>query len=233
MTVECKPCNQFCRFDIIQIDCEELREGFSSEHEAYISKTKTTRGGREDACYACFRILGSGVVEPSCNLWQLTTNINPNPQTIAINQTEVLISYTDNVGASSYTLNVFQCDQPGCSNNSREETFFDLCGLVERPEGRDLATMPRDFSPEFTYRVQPNPFSESLEVECSGAKDHPVQISLIDINGQLILNAKDLNAEKRGDSSFILPTQHLPAGVYFLNLKSGTFNETRKLIKVQ
>ena len=77
------------------------------------------------------------------------------------------------------------------------------------------------------FDVYPNPFSQELNIR-SNEKLRSIDVSMYNSQGQLILFNQAHNAE-----NFTVPTEQLPAGVYFLNVKSGDAIQSIKVVKVE
>jgi len=79
---------------------------------------------------------------------------------------------------------------------------------------------------ESGFEVYPNPFSQELNIR-SNEKLTSIDISMYNSQGQLIQFNKVHNY-----GNFTGPTEQLPAGVYFLNVKSGDALQSIKVVKV-
>jgi ELWxxDGT repeat protein len=81
----------------------------------------------------------------------------------------------------------------------------------------------------YTFEVFPNPARGILNIVCKSESyrnlnDEPLDIKIINALGQILFNQK-INSQH----SFI-STQHLPRGVYFVNLGSNDIKITKKII---
>ncbi len=76
----------------------------------------------------------------------------------------------------------------------------------------------------------PNPFNDAAQVELSIRKAVAVKVSLYSSNGKLIKNIAD-KIYYPGKQAVLIQGGELPAGVYYLSIKSGKDNITKKLIK--
>ena len=85
---------------------------------------------------------------------------------------------------------------------------------------------PRDET-DGGFDVYPNPFSQELNIH-SNEKLRSIDVSMYNSQGQLILFNQVHNVE-----NFTVPTEQLPAGVYFLNVKSGDAIQSIKVVKVE
>ena len=72
--------------------------------------------------------------------------------------------------------------------------------------------------------ISPNPCSETLNIQWQPQREEPCQITLYNLRGRKVLT---LSPTRTG--SITTPISHLPAGIYFLNLKTPTQNLTKKV----
>ncbi len=120
--------------------------------------------------------------------------------------------------ASGYTASVYggSCSSGGGGSMPTPEGV-EATGRLSDQESRTLDLQPL-----------PNPFSDELLLTGSGgAPEDPVQISLFNAEGVLV---KQQEAVIEG--SYVLPTEDLPSGVYFLRLRSSAGSSTHKLLKM-
>jgi hypothetical protein len=75
------------------------------------------------------------------------------------------------------------------------------------------------------FSAYPNPFGNALTVYCPQQNDQPLNVSVYNLVGQLVLN------EKVNVSQFTLQTETLQPGVYMLRLACGNNVSSKKLIK--
>jgi hypothetical protein len=76
------------------------------------------------------------------------------------------------------------------------------------------------------FEVYPNPFSQELNIH-SNVKTRSLDLGIYNTQGQLVLFNQVHNVE-----SFTIDTGHLPAGIYFVNVKSGDTVQSLKMVKV-
>jgi hypothetical protein len=76
------------------------------------------------------------------------------------------------------------------------------------------------------FEVYPNPFSQELNIH-SIVKTRSLDVGIYNTQGQLVLFNQVHNVE-----SFTIDTGHLPAGIYFVNVKSGDAVQSIKMVKV-
>ena len=77
----------------------------------------------------------------------------------------------------------------------------------------------------------PNPFKETINVAFSLPEAAEVTISLLSVNGTVV---KTLTADYDSANHLIEldPGKALSTGIYYLNIRTGEFNETQRLVKV-
>jgi len=80
------------------------------------------------------------------------------------------------------------------------------------------------------YQNYPNPFNPSTTVSWQSPISGRVTIKLYDILGREIETIIDGYYEAGKHSTFYIPNSTLPSGVYFYQLRSGNFVETKKMI---
>ncbi|MFN0173929.1 MAG: T9SS type A sorting domain-containing protein [Saprospiraceae bacterium] len=73
--------------------------------------------------------------------------------------------------------------------------------------------------------VSPNPFSDFLQVDFSAGMPAETEAVLTDVSGKIVLE------RSLSDSGEHLPTANLPAGIYFLKIKSGDGERIWKQVK--
>ena len=83
--------------------------------------------------------------------------------------------------------------------------------------------------PAFDVNVAPNPFNDNLLLNISLARNEQISYRVTDLLGRVIL---EMPAKMRaaGDHAIPLDIQE-PAGIYFLEVHSGSSVQTKKLIK--
>jgi len=75
------------------------------------------------------------------------------------------------------------------------------------------------------FRVYPNPTQKELTINTNKSIGN-VSISLIDVNGRVVLNL-----EKDLLSTVTIDTSNLKTGLYILNIKGDSINYNEKIIK--
>jgi FtsP/CotA-like multicopper oxidase with cupredoxin domain len=82
------------------------------------------------------------------------------------------------------------------------------------------------------YQNSPNPFSTSTDIRFTLGKDCHVELTLFNSLGTKIKTLINADAPA-GDHIATLYSDNLPAGVYFYQLKTASFAETKKLVVVK
>jgi len=82
------------------------------------------------------------------------------------------------------------------------------------------------------YQNSPNPFSTSTDIRFTLGKDCHVELTLFNSMGSKIKTLINADAPA-GDHIATLYSDNLPAGVYFYQLKTASFAETKKLVVVK
>jgi len=77
--------------------------------------------------------------------------------------------------------------------------------------------------------VRPNPASDLVEVECYGAESGDATLSLIDPLGRVVATAPAVDLGSTG-RVVAVPLGALPSGLYYLELRTGTYVERRPLV---
>jgi hypothetical protein len=78
--------------------------------------------------------------------------------------------------------------------------------------------------------VYPNPIGEKVTIEFNGSMvtAESTLMQIVDLNGRLVLQQ---TMENRNEDKISLDVSILNAGIYFLKLSAGPFNEVIKLVK--
>jgi hypothetical protein len=99
-------------------------------------------------------------------------------------------------------------------------------GGVSFVEENEISKIPTDYSLTQNF---PNPFNPSTSIKYSIPKVSQVQIKVFDILGNEIETL--VNEEKQnGTYELTWYAKGLPSGVYFYQLKAGSYIETRKMV---
>lgn len=102
-------------------------------------------------------------------------------------------------------------------------------GSMPPPAGIEAADrLSEPGSPGAALRPMPNPFDNELILAGSGGTpEDPIHLSLFNAEGVLVRQEEAVI-----ENTYTLPTDGLPAGVYFLQLRSSAGSTTHKLLKM-
>jgi hypothetical protein len=78
--------------------------------------------------------------------------------------------------------------------------------------------------------VFPVPFDQNLQVVLKGAETGTVQLDLLSVEGRSMVNLITLQ-KLPGEQAYTIPTEALPAGVYYLQIRMSGEVQVQKLIK--
>jgi len=148
------------------------------------------------------------------------------------------ITVSSNITDTSYAFsgkpdNTYWYKVRGSNTSYGWGSFSTLEDIVVTPSGS--SEDEKDIVP-FSFSALPNPFNTKIRIECSGISGEPkIGLKIYDASGRLV---KDFLLPT---SNSLLPTVitwdgrdrngfKLPAGVYYLKLKSGTKHLVKKLI---
>lgn len=82
---------------------------------------------------------------------------------------------------------------------------------------------------EFKFQIHPNPANDHVTIGLKNDLENEVTISISDISGRLVKRI-DNQTIPEGKNSFIIYVNDLPKGLYILNLETGHFTKSKKLI---
>ena len=122
-------------------------------------------------------------------------------------------SFTDHSGPAGYTL-YYRLKQ------------IDNNGNYKYSETLDIAYIPLEFSLSQNY---PNPFNPSTVIKYSIASPGLVTLKVYDLLGRSVRMLVN-QFQQEGMYEVQMDVSDLPGGVYFYNLSSGNFHQTRKSI---
>jgi uncharacterized protein (DUF362 family) len=115
--------------------------------------------------------------------------------------------------------------------NGQHEDFYHLCNEafdytqvhVETPEA------PMISQSFILYQNYPNPFNPSTSIGFSLPQSGPLRIDILNGLGKIVDVPVD-RFYKKGSHMVVWRSGRFPSGVYYYRLRSGSFNETRKMI---
>ena len=86
-----------------------------------------------------------------------------------------------------------------------------------------------NLSKNFSYTLYPNPISNSATISFSLLKSQKVSLEIFDLNGRLITILAN-NAFEAGEHSVEWNSEDIKSGIYFLQIQTGDFLKTEKVI---
>lgn len=110
----------------------------------------------------------------------------------------------------------------------------DLIGVLDSADVTQLLTSVGTKTPTFPFQNRlagnfPNPFNPTTSIEYSIAEMSVVQLKIIDLLGREVATLVN-EVRHRGMYNVTWNALNLPSGVYFCQLRAGTFVDTKKLL---
>ena len=100
-------------------------------------------------------------------------------------------------------------------------------GIPFAPDAEDSEQAQLEI-PELQLRVFPNPFRDEFAVVVNAVDPaDKLRILLFDTNGRVVAGGGEAIAPNR----YVFNVEHLPAGLYFLQVNAGVSVQTEKLVK--
>jgi hypothetical protein len=93
----------------------------------------------------------------------------------------------------------------------------------------DESNIPNDYSVSQNY---PNPFNPSTTITYALPKADVVSIKVYNILGQVVKNLVN-QTQPAGTYTITFNADNLTSGIYFYNIQSGSFNQTKKMILIK
>lgn len=90
----------------------------------------------------------------------------------------------------------------------------------------DLVGVPQADVPPDWIRLQPNPATSEVTVTVTGNPDQKAEYVVLDINGTVIKH------QQVPGTTFKIPTDDLPRGVYMLKVYSGNHYQVKRFIRI-
>jgi hypothetical protein len=106
---------------------------------------------------------------------------------------------------------------------------------IPRPAAFEIAGDPAPPIPE-RWNAYPNPFSDRLKLEGPGPAQAPVEVSILDVRGRQVHHARleaSLGAVEYGWDGRDSDGGLVPAGLYFIRVRSAGSEETLRVVKTQ
>ncbi|MEM9990508.1 MAG: T9SS type A sorting domain-containing protein [Bacteroidota bacterium] len=115
------------------------------------------------------------------------------------------------------------------SAGSRVIAFTDNCGGLPTPNQQQHYLIPQS-KPVFSYRVAPNPIYDEGQVQLELGEDRQVAIDLVNVHGQVQQTVIKEMLLEAGRHQFILNTQSITTGIYFLKITIAEQQYTRRIV---
>jgi len=137
-------------------------------------------------------------------------------------------SLTDYVAAGSDVFIAFREHVPNTSMEVGDAVFLDLVRVIrDNPTSVDEEVrVPSHYSLQQNY---PNPFNPSTNIRFSLPQQSVVSLTVYDLLGKTVATLIDNQAYSAGEYTFQFKATDLPTGIYFYQIRAGSFVKTRKL----
>lgn len=176
--------------------------------------------------YYCIITYNNGSIQT--DLITVTVNANTNPPTLVQSNDSLLAT-----GASSYIWLNPSLQQVGTSQNffvpSTSGIYYaigiDANGCLSDTTAVFYFAVPIEKTTKESYRIYPNPTQDVLNIEFSNAQI--LDIELFNAQGQKVF-AQHLGT---GQTIYRLSLEHLPQGVYYLQLFNNQYKYSEKIVK--
>ena len=95
--------------------------------------------------------------------------------------------------------------------------------------GNNVSILPEEF---FLYQNSPNPFNSTTKIIYKLNSKSDVILSVFDINGKRIKILVDI-IQQAGKYEMMFDAAGLPSGIYFYQLRTDNYQETKKMILIK
>ena len=142
---------------------------------------------------------------------------------IAYSQLAELTEAQDLVSAElQWNVAAYDGQDSTLSSNGPAVLVVDIQGIL----GTEGDVLPAAYALQQNY---PNPFNPATVIRFSVAAKQAVSLQIFDITGRLV--ATPINESLApGEHEVTWQAGHLPSGTYFMQMKSGDFVKTRKMV---
>jgi len=133
-----------------------------------------------------------------------------------------------------YKEGIFSCEFfPNlCSETGKTGRAYNICldcgdciPYTSQGEGRMASNADTDL-----LNISPNPFTDFLQYKYTSKTEEQITVHLISVDGRLVL--QEIKKVGIGENSFLLDTSHLPQGLYFMQISSGSNRILQGLTKM-
>jgi hypothetical protein len=145
------------------------------------------------------------------------------PARIAYSQLAELTAAQDLVSAElQWNVAAFDGQDSTLSSNGPDVMMVDIQGVL----GTEGDMLPAAYALQQNY---PNPFNPATVIRFSVAEKQAASLLIFDITGRLVATLVNESLAP-GEHEVIWQAGHLPSGTYFMQIKSGNFVKTRKMV---
>ena len=113
-------------------------------------------------------------------------------------------------------------------------TVSDLDALKDRlsDELESSAKLLENEIVKHEFSISPNPVNDHAVLSLNPAFSGSIEISIYNTSGVCLKSWQYYN-DKSGQNEFHISLKEIPAGMYFLQVKSGNEMKTKKIVKVK
>lgn len=127
---------------------------------------------------------------------------------------------------------IFQADEePGLAIDGDEDPFTDnkiIYGMASKSDF-GLSVNPLATPLAFVSQNYPNPFNGETRIDVGLSRKAKLEITVYNLVGQAVWSEASATLPA-GKHSFVINAAALSPGIYFVNVNSGTFSQSRKMI---
>ena len=145
------------------------------------------------------------------------------PAQIAYSQLAELTAAQDLVSAElQWNVAAYDGQDSTLSSNGPAVLVVDIQGVL----GTEGNVLPAAYALQQNY---PNPFNPATVIRFSVAEKQAASLQIFDITGRLVETIIN-EPFAPGEHEVTWQAGHLPSGTYFMQMKSGNFVKTRKMV---
>lgn len=136
----------------------------------------------------------------------ILTHDEPLPNLIGVNAVELQLQFTECIQASQngYFLTIEELGTGNCTSSTQDPGILNAIQIIN------------------------NPVAEQLNISIDNSSEDLLNMQIINLNGQAVSNIKEVNKQQNIDWN----VNHLPAGLYILNVQSETGQASFKFLKM-
>ncbi|MCX6151244.1 MAG: T9SS type A sorting domain-containing protein [Ignavibacteriales bacterium] len=127
-----------------------------------------------------------------------------------------------------YTMNRSKLKPVGQTLKDTYEPYFNLGGVVTGIEETKKSEVPKEFKLEQNF---PNPFNPATVISWQLPIRSYVQLKIFDILGKEVATLVDEERDAGSyNNQFSIANNQLPSGIYFYQIKAGSFIDIKKIV---